>query len=70
MEALLDRFYKFLRGQLSLRHKTAQTYMYLVGKFLREVEGPISAEVVSDYLLGISEPGTRARAPLTSYWSY
>ena len=33
--------------------------MYLVGKFLREVEGPINAEVVSDYLLGISEPGTR-----------
>ena len=33
--------------------------MYLLGKFLREGEGPINAEVVSDYLLGIGEPRTR-----------
>jgi len=42
-----------------LRHSTAETHMYLVGKFLREVEGPINADVISDYLLEISEPGTR-----------
>ena len=59
METLLGSFYKFLRGQLSLRHKTAQTHIYLVGNFLRQVKGPINAEVVSDYLLGIEETGTR-----------
>ena len=58
-QSLVDSFYRFCRGQLSLRHSTSETHAYLVGKFLREVEGPVNAEVVSEYLLGIGEPGTR-----------
>ena len=58
-ERLVKEFYRFCRGQLSLRHSTAETHAYLVGKFLREVEGPVSAEVLSEYLLKIKEPGTR-----------
>jgi len=56
----LEKFYQFLRGRLSLKHSTAETHTYLVGKFLREIEGLINAEVISDYLLKIENPSTRS----------
>jgi len=60
INTLLDQFNAFLKGQLSLCKSTADTNYYLVGKFLREVNNPITKEAVADYLLKIQNTSTRS----------
>lgn len=60
LNRLLEQFRIFMKGQLSLCKSTADSNFYLVGKFLREVENPVTREVVAGYLLKIQNTSTRS----------